>query len=76
MFLNIGGLGLAWTLAWFCMVHDTPFDHPRISAEEKAYIIQTVGLNEKPKEKEVRQFIQASLPPHIMPRHFFFVYKA
>ena len=34
-----GGLGLVWCLAWFALVHDSPQSHPRISIEERDYIV-------------------------------------
>ncbi|XP_074653837.1 sialin-like isoform X2 [Tubulanus polymorphus] len=40
------GIGTAiWLLFWIFLVYDTPSVHPRISDEEKEYILQSVGAN-------------------------------
>ena len=44
--LSPGGLGLLWTLCWIPLVYNTPAQHPRISAAERAYMekeTQSVG---------------------------------
>lgn len=43
VFYCCGGAGCLWSLFWFLLVSDEPLSHPRISQEEKAYIIQTIG---------------------------------
>ena len=37
-----GGFGLVWCLAWFALVHDSPQSHPRISIEERDYIVSAI----------------------------------
>ncbi|XP_071515895.1 sialin-like isoform X3 [Panulirus ornatus] len=44
-FYVFGGLGILWSVAWFTLVFDHPDVHPRISQEEKDYIIQQRGNN-------------------------------
>ena len=53
--ISLGGISLIWTLLWAYLVYDTPFKHPRISDEEKAYLIESIGLTEKTKEDSVSQ---------------------
>ncbi|XP_072398707.1 sialin-like isoform X1 [Diabrotica undecimpunctata] len=42
-FYACGVLGTIWFLAWWFLAHDSPSDHPRISDEEKNYIITSIG---------------------------------
>lgn len=38
------GVGsLLWTVAWFAMMYDLPEKHPRISDQEKNYIVKSIG---------------------------------
>jgi ACS family glucarate transporter-like MFS transporter len=39
MFLILMLIGFAWAVFWFLWFRDEPGDHPRISAEEKAFIL-------------------------------------
>lgn len=39
MFYVFGGLGLIWSIPWFFLVSEHPETHPRISLEEKQYIM-------------------------------------
>jgi len=39
MFLILMVIGFAWALFWYGWFRDEPADHPRISAEEKAFIL-------------------------------------
>lgn len=41
-FLICGILVICWTIIWFFLVTDSPGTHPRISAEEKKYIIDSL----------------------------------
>ena len=50
MYISKGGIALIWTLLWAYLVYDTPLKHPRISDEEKAYLIESIGLTENTKE--------------------------
>lgn len=38
-----GGAGCLWAVLWFIMVSDEPHTHPRISVQEKEYIINSIG---------------------------------
>lgn len=42
-FYVFGGVGVLWSVAWFLLVFDHPDVHPRISQEEKHYIVQNCG---------------------------------
>lgn len=39
----LGIIGIVWCAAWWFLVYDSPIQHPRISEEEKAYILQAIG---------------------------------
>ncbi|XP_069971042.1 sialin [Penaeus vannamei] len=39
VFYVYGSLGLVWSAAWFLLVSDFPQTHPRISEEERKYIV-------------------------------------
>ncbi len=46
-FVAFGAIGLAWALAWYWWYRDDPSEHPRVSAEELAWIRQdTVEADE------------------------------
>lgn len=38
VFYVFGGIGVAWCLAFWFLCYDTPAEHPRCSAAERAYI--------------------------------------
>ncbi|XP_047484173.1 sialin-like [Penaeus chinensis] len=38
VFYVFGGVGLAWAVPWFLLIHDRPEGHPRISKQELDYI--------------------------------------
>ena len=42
MFVMTAGGVLAWCIVWMLMVTDSPLDHPRISAEERTYIVTSL----------------------------------
>lgn len=42
-FLICGILVICWTILWFFLVTDSPGTHPRISTEEKKYIMDSLG---------------------------------
>ena len=50
-FYVCGGLTCVWFVFWCFLVFDTPEKHPRISAQEKQYILHNLGktIDEKPK---------------------------
>ncbi|XP_052751162.1 sialin isoform X2 [Galleria mellonella] len=41
-FYFTGLIGAMWSVAWFAVVYDTPADHPRISEEEKNYLMEVL----------------------------------
>ena len=41
-----GAIAAVWFVFWTLLVFDGPDVHPRISAEEKHYILQTSGRND------------------------------
>ncbi|KAJ3608792.1 hypothetical protein NHX12_023322 [Muraenolepis orangiensis] len=43
VFYICGGSGCLWSLFWFILVADDPRTHPRISEEEKTYIVTSIG---------------------------------
>jgi len=49
-FLVSGGIGVLWSVIWFAIIYDSPTTHPRISQQEKDYLIKSIGLD-KPKPK-------------------------
>ncbi|XP_072398714.1 putative inorganic phosphate cotransporter isoform X2 [Diabrotica undecimpunctata] len=44
-FYICGVIGTIWSLAWWLLVYDSPSEHPRITPEEKKYIITSIGKN-------------------------------
>ncbi|CAG9841188.1 unnamed protein product [Diabrotica balteata] len=44
-FYICGVIGTIWSLSWWLLVHDSPSEHPRITPEEKKYIITSIGKN-------------------------------
>ncbi|XP_012943338.1 sialin [Aplysia californica] len=47
VFYVFGAIGCLWFIAWMLVVHNTPADHPRISASEREYIESSIGKKEK-----------------------------
>ncbi|XP_046377073.2 sialin-like isoform X1 [Haliotis rufescens] len=47
VFYIFGAVSCVWVIAWFCLVHETPSDHPRISKSEKEYIENSIGKRER-----------------------------
>ncbi|KAK9296824.1 hypothetical protein QLX08_009237 [Tetragonisca angustula] len=43
VFYVTGTIGLAWSVAWFLLVFDSPGEHPRITIEERRYIEDSIG---------------------------------
>jgi len=43
VFYVTGAIGIIWSIAWFLLVFDSPSQHPRISAEERRYIEDSIG---------------------------------
>lgn len=42
-FYVFGILGIIWFMVWLYLVFDSPVAHPRITAEERNYILAAVG---------------------------------
>jgi len=51
VFYITGGFVLGWTALWFALVYDSPQDHPRISEEEKQYILKSLNIKESSNNK-------------------------
>lgn len=43
VFYLSGALGTLWFVLWWLLVYDSPAEHPRISIEERDYIIKSIG---------------------------------
>lgn len=43
VFYLSGALGTLWFILWWLLVYDSPAEHPRISIEERDYIIKSIG---------------------------------
>ncbi|XP_056187588.1 sodium-dependent phosphate transport protein 4-like isoform X2 [Falco biarmicus] len=43
VFYIFGGVGCAWCLCWFFLVHEDPAHHPWISAREQEYIVSSLA---------------------------------
>lgn len=54
VFYVSGVLGTLWYAGWLYFVYDSPQEHPRISEEEKQYIISSLG--ESVSKKNVSKF--------------------
>lgn len=48
VFYFFGGTSILWYIFWLFFGFDSPNNHPRISAEEKLYILQSVGTRRDP----------------------------
>ncbi|KAG5895829.1 hypothetical protein JTB14_038260 [Gonioctena quinquepunctata] len=53
VFYVCGSLGAMWFTAWWCLVYDSPRDHPRISEAEKTYILISLGESVAKKQAPV-----------------------
>ena len=52
---------LAWTVLWFLIIYDSPSDHPRISEEEKIYIIQSQGSEKVSDFRAIFKWIRVNM---------------
>ncbi|KAL0275646.1 UNVERIFIED_CONTAM: hypothetical protein PYX00_003443 [Menopon gallinae] len=43
VFYVTGMIGVLWSVMWFVLIYDSPAEHPRISAEERAFIEDSIG---------------------------------
>jgi hypothetical protein len=39
----LGGGTFVWLIFWWFLVFDSPFEHPRISALERDYVVKAIG---------------------------------
>ncbi|XP_050301012.1 sialin [Anthonomus grandis grandis] len=53
VFYASSAFGTAWFIAWWCLVHDSPSQHPRISEGEKEYILKCLGQSVAKKKAPV-----------------------
>jgi hypothetical protein len=42
--LRTGGIGVVWTVAWCCLVYESPLSHPFIGDAEKLYLERACDL--------------------------------
>jgi len=42
-YVNVGGLGILWSILYCFTVYESPDDHPRITKEEHDYIMEALG---------------------------------
>lgn len=40
-FAILGAIGIVWAIGWWALFRDTPESHPRLSSDEKDYILKT-----------------------------------
>lgn len=64
VFYITGGVSLVWVVAWVFLMHDTPDQHPRISPEEKSYILDAIkiGMTQSKPTRTPWRSIACSLP--------------
>ncbi|XP_070553612.1 sialin-like [Ptychodera flava] len=43
IFYITGSFGIAWSICWVLIIHNTPDTHPRITEKEKLYIKSSIG---------------------------------
>jgi predicted MFS family arabinose efflux permease len=60
VFYVCGALGCVWFVLWSFLMHSDPRTHPRITEEERRYIIDAIELERAGDEKPVRP-----TPPHL-----------
>ncbi|XP_046588887.1 sialin isoform X2 [Neodiprion lecontei] len=53
VFYVTGGISLIWSIVWFFVVYDSPAQHPRISAEERRFIEESIGTTSTSKHLAV-----------------------
>lgn len=64
VFYVTGAIGVLWSVMWFVLIYDSPAKHPRISAEERAFIEDSIGsTSNKGKVSPVRAFRAPSARP-------------
>ncbi|KAL1516863.1 hypothetical protein ABEB36_000702 [Hypothenemus hampei] len=53
VFYSSSAFGTTWFIFWWAMVHDSPSQHPRISSQEKEYILRSLGQSVAKKKAPV-----------------------
>lgn len=51
VFYVSGSMSLVWVVFWMTLMHDTPEEHPRISPEEREYIVSAVKAGTSARNK-------------------------
>jgi len=51
-----GAVGIAWAVAWFFLIYNSPAAHPRISVEEREYIEKSLNTRAGEKVCEVLHY--------------------
>lgn len=49
VFFIFGTAAALWFALWCLLCYDDPKSHPYISKEERSYLLQTIGAEERPK---------------------------
>ncbi|KAG0718549.1 Sialin [Chionoecetes opilio] len=62
VFYVFGGIGILWSIAWFALAFDHPDTHPRISQEEKKYILQHCAARKAQPEAIPWKSLATSVP--------------
>ena len=52
-FYVTSSLGVIWYCLWLCLIHDSPQQHPRISSEEKKYILDNLAESVDDEEAKI-----------------------
>ena len=58
--MNTGGFAALWSSLWLAIIHNSPSQHPRISQQEKDYIVQSIGAVKKEEKVGRSWFINKS----------------
>ncbi|GAV06537.1 hypothetical protein RvY_16506 [Ramazzottius varieornatus] len=53
IFYCFGAICLVWVLLWTLLAHNTPQSHPRISKEERDYILTAINPDNDPSRKQL-----------------------
>ncbi|XP_037798024.1 sialin-like [Penaeus monodon] len=54
VFYVSGSMSLVWVVFWMTLMHDTPEEHPRISPEEREYIVNAVKAGTSARNKPTK----------------------
>ncbi|CAD1480336.1 unnamed protein product [Heterotrigona itama] len=67
VFYVTGTIGLAWSVAWFLLIFDSPGQHPRITIEERRYIEDSIGSTSTTKLEHFTRFFSIDLIVSLAP---------